>query len=191
MSSAKGCCSVCGKAEEEGAARLFRCTGCRARLYCGQGCQKSDWPAHKTACKATPVWYDKHRKCQDGSKHEGRLELITWACPEEETGWGACLTEESDDLRRKFETEFNSDLEKFHEYWPQGMRWSCCGLASDIPYGCDHHGSGSRPCTCDYCRGGEPLPDSIYHEKTASRMNLNLRRGPDPRSNMSRGSMGF
>ena len=28
-------------------------------------------------------------------------------------------------------------------------------------------------------RGGDSLSDSIYHEKTASCMNLSLRRGPD------------
>ena len=33
-----------------------------------------------------------------------------------------------------------------------------------------------------FCRMGKPLPESIYKEKTASRMGLNLPRGPDPRS---------
>src|SRR6204780_1484505 len=74
------------------------------------------------------------------------------ACPEEDTGWGNCFTDESEDLRHKFEIDFGGDLEKFHDYRPQAFRWCCCGLEADVPYGCDHHGSGTRPCTCDYCR---------------------------------------
>jgi hypothetical protein len=38
------------------------------------------------------VWYDKHRACDDGNKHEGRLELITWREKDEmgnDLGWGA------------------------------------------------------------------------------------------------------
>jgi len=34
------------------------------------------------------------------------------------------------------------------------------------------------PC----CRMGKPLPDKIYNSPSASRMGLNLPRGPDPRS---------
>jgi hypothetical protein len=119
----------------------------------GTTCQHADWPTHKKACKkSSAVWYDKHRKCRDGNKHEGRLELIIWSCPKEATGWGHCCKEESDDLRRKFEVEFGGDEEKFHEYWPQGFRWTCCGTDAGMEYGCDHHGSGSKPCTCDFCR---------------------------------------
>ncbi|KAJ6500194.1 hypothetical protein C8R47DRAFT_1257850 [Mycena vitilis] len=170
-------CSVCGKSGE-----ISRCSGCKLRYYCGRDCQTSDWRSHKSACAATPRWYDKHRMCTDGNKHEGRLELMTWDCPEEELGWGACFADESEDLKRKFEEEFGSDEEKFFEDWPQGFRWTCCGTDAAMEYGCDHHGTGSRPCTCDFCRMGKPLPSSIYNEKTASRHGLNLRRGPDPRS---------
>ncbi|KAF7306001.1 hypothetical protein HMN09_00754600 [Mycena chlorophos] len=122
------------------------------------------------------------RKCDDGHLHEGRLELITWDCPEEGLGWGACLKEESDDLKKTFETEYEGDLLKFFDYWPQGFRWTCCGLSGDVNYGCDHHGTGKTPCTCDFCRMGKPLPNSIYLEKTAARHGLKLSRGPDPRS---------
>lgn len=123
----------------------------------GPECQKLDWPSHKTQCKATPHWYDKYRRCGQKEfgqkeKHEGELELITWACPEEGTGWGSCFTEESDDLRRKFEIEFGGDLEKFYKYWPQGFRWRCCGAAGNVTYGCDHHGRGKKPCSCDFCK---------------------------------------
>ena len=34
----------------------------------------------------------------------------------------------------------------------------------------------------NFCRMGKPLPDSIYMERSATRMGLNLPRGPDPRS---------
>jgi hypothetical protein len=159
---------------------------------------------HKAACrKGGAKWYDKHRKCSDGNEHEGELELITWSCSKEETGWGHCFEGESDDLRRKFETEFNGDEETCYKYWPQGFRWTCCGTDADMKYGCDHHGTGSKPCTCDFCRFvsawrcrlghgysmmllwarmGRPLPDSVYHDESASRMGLRLRRGPDTRS---------
>jgi hypothetical protein len=175
MPSGKDVCFVCTKGKEEAdAKKLFNCTGCKARLYCGtvrycfmslsvlltklaptgQRCQKVDWPTHKKQCKST-VWYDKYRKCgYRGSreKHEGRLELITWPCPEDDTGWGACFAEESDGLRHQFETEFHGDFEKFYKYWPQGFRWTCCGCCGSSTYGCDHHGTGSKPCTCDFCR---------------------------------------
>ena len=121
-------------------------------ILSGSQCQRADWPTHRSMCGPESVWYDKHRKCMDGRMHEGRLELITWECPQEQTGWGHCLLAEADDLRRTFETRYNSDEERFFGYWPQGFRWTCCGLEGDITYGCDHHGTGSRPCTCDYCR---------------------------------------
>jgi len=213
-------CAVCHKGEGD-TVSLMQCSRCKTRYYCGKSmspfpslksshlalkgstCQQADWPTHKGSCnKPSAKWHDKHRKCQDGSNHEGRLELITWSSQKEGTGWGCCFEEESDDLRRKFETEFNSDEEKMHEYWPQGFRWTCCGTSADMDWGCDHHGSGSRPCTCDFCRfvgigsssrytdvptysfirSGKPLPDSIYNDGSASRMGLQLRRGPDPRS---------
>jgi hypothetical protein len=117
------------------------------------------------------VWYDKFRKCRsvtrpppvqspftdahslsDGNFHEGHLELITWPCPKEGTGWGNCFTEEEADYKRKFEVEFRGDLEKFYGYWPQGFRWTCCGMEGNMDYGCDHHGAGKAPCTCDFCR---------------------------------------
>ncbi|KAJ7346964.1 hypothetical protein DFH08DRAFT_869925 [Mycena albidolilacea] len=173
-------CSVCGKSGE-----IFRCSGCKTRFYCGRECQTSDWKSHKRPCAAAPKWYDKHRVCSDGNNHEGRLELITWDCPEAEygsLGWGACSSDEADDLKKKFETEFGGDEEKFFEYWPQGFRWTCCGTDAGMEYGCDHHGSGSQPCSCDFCGMGKPLPASIFNEKTPSRHGLNLRRGPDPRS---------
>ena len=131
------------------------------------------------------AWYDKHRKCMDGNKHEGRLELITWESPEsdkDKTGWGNCFIEESAELKAKFESKYKSDEAKFYGYWPQGFRWTCCGGAGDNNQGCDHHGSGSTPCTCDFCQMGEPLPEKIFNKKTTENMGLTLRRGPDPRS---------
>ena len=169
-------CAQCHKTEgEEEFKKLFRCTRCLKRFYCGMclpistrvlllfsyrlgpDCQRADWSSHKTQCKATPHWYDKYRRCGEKElgqkeKHEGELELITWACPEEETGWGSCFTEESNDLRHTFEVEFGGDLEKFYKYWPQGFRWRCCGASGDTTFGCDHHGKGKKPCSCDFCK---------------------------------------
>lgn len=98
------------------------------------------------------MWYDKHRRCRDGNKHEGRLELITWSCPLEETGWGHVVENEAANLKRKFEVQHGGNEERFYKYWPQGFRWTCCGTDAGMDYGCDHHGSGTQPCTCDFCR---------------------------------------
>lgn len=71
-------------------------------------------------------WSKKYgKKCRDGGKHDGKLELVTWSGTDEDgdkIGWGACLAEESDDLKKKFETEYNSNEEAFYKYWPQGFR---------------------------------------------------------------------
>ncbi|EIM84495.1 uncharacterized protein STEHIDRAFT_100561 [Stereum hirsutum FP-91666 SS1] len=162
--------------------QIKRCGRCKGPQYCSEQCQLADWPSHKGSCQRQTVWYDKYRACEDGSIHEGRLELITWPSPTEGTGWGACLLEEADDLKRKFETQFNGDQNKFFKYWPQGFRWTCCGTDGGMTWGCDHHGTGKKPCTCDYCRAGTPLPDDIYRERSATRYGLRLERGPDPRS---------
>ena len=135
---------------------LKKCGRCQSALYCSSDCQRSDWPSHKSACRRPRLWYDIHRNCDDGGEHEGRLELITWSTPAADThgedmGWGNCLAEESEDLKRKFEDEFGGDEEKLYEYWPQAFRWTCCGGQGDLPYGCDHHGRGTKPCSCDYC----------------------------------------
>ncbi|KAG7001403.1 hypothetical protein G7Y79_00032g067560 [Physcia stellaris] len=153
-------------------------------------CQRADWRAHKSTCHTPQVWYDAHRRCEDGANHEGRLELITWPSlaadtgDEEDLGWGACFAEESEDLKHKFETEYEGDEEKWYHYWPQGFRWTCCGTAGDQMFGCDHHGSGSRACTCDFCHMGKPLPDDIYSKtvRSPSAKGLKLLKGPDPRS---------
>ncbi|KAH8105312.1 hypothetical protein BXZ70DRAFT_920313 [Cristinia sonorae] len=166
-------CAVCNKAPS-GDSTMKKCSRCRDRLYCGTNCQTLDWSDHKRVCR----WYNRYRLCEDGNLHEGKLELITWPFPAEDLGWGACFTEESDDLKRKFEVEYGGDLQKFFEYWPQGFRWTCCGTSGDMQWGCDHHGTGSKPCTCDYCKMGKPAP----REDSVSRVGLNLSRGPDPRS---------
>ncbi|KAF5337594.1 hypothetical protein D9758_014937 [Tetrapyrgos nigripes] len=95
---------------------------------------------------------------------------------------GNVFKEEADELKRKFEQEFSGDEEKFYKYRRQAFRWTCCGLDADLDYGCDHHGTGSAPCSCDFCKSGEPLPDYIWNGESISRKGLTLSRGPDPRS---------
>ena len=88
--------------------------------------------------------------------HEGRLELITWDAwnddLEEMIGWGGVFKNEVPEHKHMFEVELQGDLKNFFKHWPQGFRWTCCGLDGGTQYGCDHHGSGSKPCTCDFCR---------------------------------------
>ncbi|KAF7361604.1 hypothetical protein MVEN_00503600 [Mycena venus] len=158
---------------------------CLAHALTGRECQSSDWNSHKRACAAAPKWYDKHRRCRDGTSHEGRLELITWDFPQDGMGWGNCAAEDSEDMKKKFETEFGGDEENLFKYWPQAFRWTCCGRLLDV--------LGCAVLTCFFflivdpvlaitAGWGEPLPASIFNEKTASRHGLTLSRGPDPRS---------
>ena len=51
-----------------------------------------------------------------------------------------------------------------------------------MKYGCDHHGRGTFPCSCDFCGMGKPLTEKIYKEKTTHKVGLILARGPDKRS---------
>ncbi|CAL8585017.1 hypothetical protein XPA_010597 [Xanthoria parietina] len=157
--------------------------------------QRSDWTSHKPHCHpSTPpsqIWYDKYRKCKDGNKHEGRLELITWSTPanehedwSEDMGWGNVIVAEAEDLKRKFEREMNGDEAKLYKYWPQAFRWTCCDTVGNQRYGCDHHGRGSTPCSCDFCKMGKRIPDGLHNKRvnSAAGKGLKFSRGPDPRS---------
>ena len=152
-------CTVCTSTTS-----LRRCARCSTAYYCSATCQRVDWPSHKASCnKRLRPWYDAHRRCEDGSKHEGRLELIKWSTQAEDAGgedmgWGNILAEESEGLKRKFDEEFRGDEEKLHEYWPQAFRWTCCGVLAqgEMGMGCDHHGRGKRACSCDFCQVGTP-----------------------------------
>ena len=46
-----GCTAIVGPCEA-GMKRGKLCSGCRLVRYCGAGCQKADWPAHRAACRA-------------------------------------------------------------------------------------------------------------------------------------------
>lgn len=85
--------------------------------------------------------------------HHGEMELITWDGNDhgEAMGWGNVIKEESEDMKKKYEDEFGRDDAKLFAYWPQAFRWTCCGMPADMPWGCDHHGTGPRPCRCDFC----------------------------------------
>ncbi|KAK7755038.1 hypothetical protein SLS62_002853 [Diatrype stigma] len=161
-------CAVCDKAGGEGI-EIKKCGRCKSRAFCSVACQRQDWPSHKAACNAQRSagadnggsseggkWYDRYRKCEDGSSHFGELELITWegADPQlgEPMGWGNCLASESADMRRRYEVEFGCDDRKMYKYWRQAYSM------------------------------GKPLPDSIYNEPSMERHGLRLSRGPDKRS---------
>lgn len=68
-------------------------------------------PAANTAPQATQhptVWRnnipEKHRKCEDGRRHRGNLEIVTWDSPYDGTFWGACAEkEEAEELKKQFE----------------------------------------------------------------------------------------
>ena len=111
-------------------------------------------------------WSKKHQtKCEDSGKNEGRLELITWDGIDEdgdEFGWRAVPKEEAEELKKLFIVHFKSNEEAFFDYWSRGFRWTCCSNQGDNIYGCDHHGNGSTPYSCDYCVCGRPLHDKIY-----------------------------
>ena len=109
-------------------------------------------------------------------------------------------------LLTKTQSEMGGDEKKLYKEWPQAFRWTCCGTSADMKYGCDHHGTGSRPCTCDFCkyapsfapsvricdlrhmlmdcRMGKQLTEKIYNNRlqSAHGKGLDLPRGPDPRS---------
>lgn len=70
----------------------------------------------------------------------------------EELGWGATLKEESEALKKRFKGGLQGDEEKLYKEWPDAFRWTCCGTSGAMKWGCDHHGSGPKPCTCDFCR---------------------------------------
>ncbi|KAI2466669.1 hypothetical protein F4781DRAFT_405023 [Annulohypoxylon bovei var. microspora] len=189
-------CDKCKKGQGEGIT-LLRCGRCKSVKYCGTACQKQDWYFHKNVCRARAAvaegkkWYDDFRKCKDGTSHSGDLELITWGDtlsededPEDSNkmGWGNCGVGSSPGLKRRYEEEFKSDDIAMYGYWPQGFRWTCCGMVGDQRLGCDHHGAGPDPCQCDFCHMGKALPDIIYNRDTLQRRGLRLSRGPDPRS---------
>ncbi|KAL8671464.1 MAG: hypothetical protein Q9168_004033 [Polycauliona sp. 1 TL-2023] len=102
----------------------------------------------------------------------------------EAMGWGNVIEAEAEEHKEMFETEMGGDEAKFYEYWPAAFRWTCCGVQGDSRFGCDHHGQGSTPCTCDFCKMGKPIPDGVQDErmKSAGGKGLELSRGPDPRS---------
>ena len=111
------------------------------RYLQGVDYQQKDWLVHK---KLYREWYHKYHKCQDGAKHEGQLELITWVCEKEQVGFGACCFEECDDLKNTFETEFEGNLERFYKDRPHAFRWTCCGMEGDMDFRRGNHGSGSK-----------------------------------------------
>ena len=86
----------------------------------------------------------------------GKLELITWEWTDHELrermGWGNVPLAEVADHRRTFEVDCRGRKSLFFKRWPEAFRWTCCGMSGSMNFGCDHHGTGSKPCTCDFCR---------------------------------------
>jgi hypothetical protein len=166
-------------------------------------CQKQHWRAvsmpHKAVCgPKAPVppefdgsWHDKWRGASDGSRHFGRLELITWDGESEDgdlLGFGGVFAEEADELRARFTEECGGSESRFVKVWSNGFRWTCCGVEIGLGlHGCDHHGDprAFTSCGCDFCLAGQPLSESIWRKKLrsqAARGLPGLCRGPDPRS---------
>ncbi|KAK0194255.1 hypothetical protein F5146DRAFT_426949 [Armillaria mellea] len=102
-------CVVCQKTAGEDC-DIKQCSACKTRRYCSIKCQGTDWPTHRQECSKVEKWYDCHRLCKDGSEHFGDLELITWKCPTDGTGWGNVFVEEEEYMKKKFTEEFGSDL---------------------------------------------------------------------------------
>jgi hypothetical protein len=167
-------------------------------------CQRGHWKQHKVHCRENGQWFDKYRAVlEDGSTHFGDLELITGRWTHEygdEIGWANAFLRDVDELRAKFETTFHGSEEWFFVYRRQAFRWTCCGQDAYTKRGCDHHGPGPKPCSCDFCmygmptvcwllaslrstsyRMGKPLPPKLYENPEGSAMGLTLSRGPDPR----------
>ncbi|EPE24265.1 hypothetical protein GLAREA_08116 [Glarea lozoyensis ATCC 20868] len=123
----------------------------------------------KDGKKYSTVWPnvpEKHRKCEDGGRHSGSLEVVTWETPEQGLGWGATEADESPSLKAEFEEEMKCNFEKFYEAWPMGFRWTCCGNPGDYKWGCDHHFYPG--CRCDNCRFGYRLPAGFLDERNKS-----------------------
>ncbi|KAJ3303167.1 hypothetical protein HDV03_004155 [Kappamyces sp. JEL0829] len=190
--------SVCYTCDSRLAAPL-QCSACKSAAYCGVVCQRKDWKRHKMDCRPasrrlsdsaeTPpvqLWMDNFRTCEDGSRHEGRLELVTWSGTFQDLslGWGAFAPDECEEaIARYTGAEFqNGNDALFHAYSPHSYRWTCCGTPGDSNLGCDHHGSSSAPCTCDFCIAGQPIPQSTWDDHEYYRRGLVLSRGPDVRS---------
>lgn len=80
---------------------------------------------------------------------------MTWEYtdPEDGTrmGWGNAFAEDVENVKRQFEVDCRGKKHIFFKKRPQAFRWTCCGADGLMNSGCDHHGSGSKPCTCDYC----------------------------------------
>jgi len=199
---------VCDATESEDGKAPLKCSRCKCSSYCGKDHQRVDWKkSHKAWCydvqtQSAPRWWDKERKCPSCNtthawkrschfdqcltppeNHYGVPELIIWPGNDNgyQTGWGNIQKDKSAALKKRFEEELGCDEEKLAKIRPQAFRWTCCGATLDTPYQCDHHGSGPRPCTCDFCSGGKATPHST-RRKTVGNYGLNLNYGPDPRS---------
>jgi hypothetical protein len=124
-------------------------------------CQRGHWKQHKVHCRENGQWFDKYRAVlEDGSTHFGDLELITGRWTHEygdEIGWANAFLRDVDELRAKFETTFHGSEEWFFVYRRQAFRWTCCGQDAYTKRGCDHHGPGPKPCSCDFCMFVIPL----------------------------------
>lgn len=143
-------------------------------------------------CTKTHAWNYACNKPPGGGPdeyHEGIPELIVWNFPHSRnqwtdfgpTYWGGRRDEEKAmALKQKFR-EMGYDQEKLAQHWSGAFRWTCCGASLSSSNPCDHHGSGSKACSCDLCVMGKELPETLKLENVTN-YGLGLCNGPDPRS---------
>ena len=127
------------------------------------GLDKAAQKGHQSA------WYARHRQTRDGTKHRGRLELITWEGTMQGQRVGfACKQEpvavrEAARFARDFEPRGEAGVAAYFDdcrkrspfSGTESFRWTCCGMSHANGHnGCDHH---KEHCLCDFCAGGAPF----------------------------------
>jgi len=77
-------CHLCGNTEKS---MLKACSGCKGVAYCSVLCQKSDWAAHKSACKLSSVVRNKKEVpvCKMTLPACGKTAIVEWMGKDKDT----------------------------------------------------------------------------------------------------------